>query len=719
MRHHGLCFLLSLALLLACTAAKASIYSAELPPQLSTAPNLCRYVSCADVIRADSFSNRKGKPAYVDAYMMRNGQKQLAGYVFLSTDIVDIPAYSGKPIVTLIGMDTKGVITGVRVLKHSEPILMVGIPESRLVNFVRQYIGKFAGNRFEIGNASATGDYIGMDAISGATVTVITENQVISRSAYEIAKEVGIIKSAARAPAKLTPFTKKRSWDALLKEGSIQHLTVQPDEIGEKDSGQPYIDLYFGYLNAPNIGRSILGDEDYQRLMEGLKPGEQAIFIIGNGTASFKGSAFVRGGIFDRIQVRQGMDTFTFRDTDYQNLYGVMAPGAPSYSESGIFVLRNASFSAAYPWDLVFLAHKVDKKTDTKTFVNFEQKYWLPARYMVGGHPEIESAKPLWKRIWQVKKAQILFFILVLAGATAFYSLRDQLVRRANHKNKLWISLPKTLVWISSAGFIGFLAKAQPSITQVLTWFHSLIYQWKWELFLSDPLIFLFWWFIIITVFIWGRGFFCGWLCPYGSLSELVFRTARKFGLGRFQFKLPIRWHNRLKWAKYGLFIILLVVSFYSMETAEKIAEVEPFKTTFLVGVWNRSWPFMMYWLTLIGLSLFMERPFCKYLCPLGASLAIPSTFRLFGLKRKTECQNCHACANGCGSLAINDQGKIDQRECLLCLDCMVMYYDDTACPPLVKERKLRQKQRLPLTPIMKSGYYMPLKEIRSDANQT
>jgi NosR/NirI family nitrous oxide reductase transcriptional regulator len=46
----------------------------------------------------------------------------------LSTDITDTPAYSGKPVVTLIGMDLKGRFVGVKVLKHSEPILLLGIP---------------------------------------------------------------------------------------------------------------------------------------------------------------------------------------------------------------------------------------------------------------------------------------------------------------------------------------------------------------------------------------------------------------------------------------------------------------------------------------------------------------------------------------------------------------------------------------------------------------
>jgi NosR/NirI family nitrous oxide reductase transcriptional regulator len=145
------------------------------------------------------------------------------------------------------------------------------------------------------------------------------------------------------------------------------------------------------------------------------------------------------------------------------------------------------------------------------------------------------------------------------------------------------------------------------------------------------------------------------------------------------------------------------------MGLAEQLAEVEPFKTTFLVGLLNRSWPYTLFAASLIGLAIFTERPFCKYLCPLGAGLAMPTTFRWFGLKRKQECDTCKACAKGCGSLAIDDDGRIDQRECMLCLDCMVMYTDDHACPPLVQERKRRDKKGLPLTAIDANGYFIPL----------
>ena len=686
-----------------CPSAYGSSYEAPLPVQLSTDPDLCAYAPCKDVLPgADRFSVRKGRPSYVEAYK----DKQLLGYVFLSTDIVDIPAYSGKPVVTLLGMDTQGKIVGVKILKHSEPILLVGIPETELTKFIKQFVGRYAWDKVEIGKARQAEGYIGVDAISGATVTVIAQNRVIMRSAYEIARQVGIVQPEPKPQAKFTAVNDTLSWAQLLEEGSVQRLTVKPAELGMADSSEPYIALYFGYLNAPTVGRSILGERNYQRLLADLKPNEHAIFIVANGKASFKGSGFVRGGIYDRIQVAQGMDTFTFRDTDYQNLYGISAAGAPRFRESGIFIIRSPGFSAAYPWSLVFLAHKLDQETGVKTFINFDREYWLPARYLEGGRPAVTKPEPAWVRLWKNRLPEIIAFVLLLAAVATTYAYRDRLVRRANRKDKRWVSIPKYIFWISSMGFVGFYALAQPSITHVLTWFHSLIYQWQWELFLSDPFIFIFWWFIILTVFIWGRGLFCGWLCPYGALTELAYKAARALGLKRYQLLPSKSLHDKLKWSKYGIFLLLLGVSFYSMGTAEKLAEVEPFKTTFLVGVWNRSWPFMLYWVALFGLSLFIERPFCKYLCPLGAGLALPTTFRRFGLKRKAECQTCKACAAGCVSLAIDKQGRIDQRECLLCLDCMILYYDTHACPPLSKERKRREKTGLPLTPISAQGYF-------------
>ena len=138
---------LTLVLLLSTFApvaqAASGTYEAELPAGLATAKDMCALLPCQDVFPgATHFSERKGQPPYVEAYDKAGEGSQLLGYVMLSTDITDTPAYSGKPVVTLIGMDKTGHFVGVKVIKHSEPILLLGIPESALLKFNDQYLGK-------------------------------------------------------------------------------------------------------------------------------------------------------------------------------------------------------------------------------------------------------------------------------------------------------------------------------------------------------------------------------------------------------------------------------------------------------------------------------------------------------------------------------------------------------------------------------------------------
>ena len=706
--------LLAIIPLLPQSASAQGAYEAKLPPEVNTAPALCNYVPCTEVLPgATSFSERKGQPPYVEGYAEENGQRKLVGYVVLSTDVTDTPAYSGKPVITLIGLTPQGNFAGIKILKHSEPILLLGIPESALIKFNDQYLGKFVGANIEIGRSRPDEDMIGLDAISGATVTVIAQNQVMMMSGAAVGRQVGILEKTVRPQAKFVDRGRKLDWATLIEEGLVQRLTVMPEQVGLERGKDPFIDLWYGYLNHPEVGRAIMGETGWRDLMARIKEGEHALFVIRTaGRESFKGSGFVRGGIYDRVQLRQGQDVFTFRDLDYYNLYGVSAPGAPSFTESAIFIVRSSSFSGAFPWKFIFLGNRVDRETGARTFINFDKEYWLPDAYLEGGRPEVKKPDAPWVRVWKTRALEIGLFSALLVAVAVVYAKRDALTRRSTRKNKWPVNAFKYTFWVISIGFVGFGLLAQPSITQVLTWFHSLLYQWQWELFLTDPFIFLFWIFIILTTFVWGRGLFCGWMCPFGSLSELIYKVAGAIGLKRFQFALPMKWHNRLKWVKYFVFFALLAVSVFSMGLAEMLAEVEPFKTTFLVGMFNRAWPYTLFVAVLLGLSIFMERPFCKYLCPLGASLAMPSTFRWFGLKRKQECNSCKACAVGCGSLAIDEHGRIDHRECMHCLDCMILYTDEHACPPLAQERKRRTKAGLALTPIGSDGYYIPIKPV-------
>src|SRR3990167_10666582 len=338
----------------------ASAYEAELPANLSTAKDMCALLPCAEVFPgASHFSERKGQPPYVEAYDRNAPNKKLLGYVMLSTDITDMPAYSGKPVVTLIGMDLTFLFVGVKVLKHSEPILLLGIPESAMLNFNQQYVGKSVADKIEVGQSRPDEGVLGVDAISGATVTVITQNQVMMTAGTAVARQVGILAPTVREPARFVASGKRLSWAQLVEQGSVQRLRVLPQDVGMERGSEPFVELWFGDISHPDIGASLLGENVWNNLRLQFKAGEHTIFIIRTaGSETFKGSGFVRGGIYDRVQVKQGADSFTFRDTDYLNLYGLAAAGAPAFTESAIFIIRSKAFSAAYPWKLSFLGNR-------------------------------------------------------------------------------------------------------------------------------------------------------------------------------------------------------------------------------------------------------------------------------------------------------------------------------------------------------------------------
>lgn len=77
----------------------------------------------------------------------------LAGYVYLTDEILPIPAYSGKPVSVLVALNLRAEIVGVKIVRHEEPILLAGVSEDQLADFVAQYLGLDARSRIKIGGA--------------------------------------------------------------------------------------------------------------------------------------------------------------------------------------------------------------------------------------------------------------------------------------------------------------------------------------------------------------------------------------------------------------------------------------------------------------------------------------------------------------------------------------------------------------------------------------
>lgn len=636
---------------------------------------------------------------------------KVLGYVFQSLDVVDIPAYSGKPINTQVILDTAGAIQDAYVLEHHEPILLIGIPEAKLHGFSARYKGIKVSQRVVVGHSSDP-KAVTVDAIAGATVTAMVVNEVIMRAAHDVAVSLKLIEDTggvARMPATVRQdFFEPATWEQLTGNGAIRRLNLTRGQVDTAFKGtdaegvenaaadqvdETFIELYTADLNPPTIGRALLGDNQYRLLMQDLKPGEQAIVVLGRGLFSYKGSGYVRGGIFDRVQLRQFGNVISFRDMDYQRLSDVFASGMPEFTEMSIFIVREAArFDPGSPWSLELLVRRQTGPL-SGTFSSFELPYQLPEPYLERPLPSAEelaaleeAGRPMWLTIWYQKSFQITVLGSALLLLMAILFLQDSFTRR-----------PRFLHWLRrgylvfTVVFLGWYALGQLSVVNVLTFAHALFDHFRWELFLTDPLIFMLWVFTAASILLWGRGVFCGWLCPFGALQELINEAARKLRIP--QYELPFAVHERLWAIKYIILLLLFGLSLESMSTAELFAEVEPFKTAITLK-FDRQWWFVLYAVALLVINLFTRKVYCRYICPLGAALAIPSKFRLFDwLKRRKDCGTpCQLCAKECEIQAIHPDGRINANECHYCLDCQMTYHNDNKCPPLINKRKKRGK---------------------------
>ncbi|MBL1267283.1 MAG: regulatory protein NosR [Halomonas sp.] len=618
---------------------------------------------------------------------------ELLGYAFESVDVAPIPAYSGKPVNVLVGIDLDGQIVQADVLSHSEPIMLVGIPESKLSSFADEHESAHVNDRLRVGD--------NLDAISGATVTVIVVSDTIMRSARQVAAEQQLIADPSQTPPARVreDVFAPANWDELTGDGTIRRLQLTHGEVDASFIGTPaedylrspqpadktFIELFYTYLNPPTAGRNLLGDTGYDQLMVELKDGEHAIAVMGRGDYSFKGSGYVRGGIFDRIELSQGSTRVSFHDRDHIRLGDLALEGAPTLAERDIFIVREeAGFDPGQPWQLELLVRRASGPLDTE-FSRFSADYSVPEAYIERPEPPVEE--PIWVQVWRDKAFQIVVLsagLLVLTGIMLF---QDVLARHPRVLNPLRLGFK-----IYTLVFIGWYSLAQLSVVNILTFTNSLVSGFSWSSFLIDPMLFILWSFVAVSLLLWGRGVFCGWLCPFGALQDLVNQVARKLNVK--QIEVPFGLHERLWAIKYIILLALFAVSLHSLGTAERYAEVEPFKTAITLR-FQRDWAFVIYALGLVAISAFNHKFYCRYLCPLGAGLAIPSRLRLFDwLKRhRGSCGTpCQICANECEVAAIHPDGRINANECHYCLDCQVTYHDDQRCPPMVKRRKRYEK---------------------------
>ena len=656
---------------------------------------------------ADRLGLPSGDPFVAPAY----SEGAQLGYVFLTSDYVNTTGYSGKPIHQLVAINMEGIIQKVLLVEHHEPIVLIGIPEKRITAVLKDYEGLDVGKLVR-----ATEDHK-VDIVTGATVTVMVMDDNIIRASIKVARAYGLSgldaerKQTGPIASVNTQINDIKDWQRLISEGSVVSLKITLQQINQAfiDSGEPlvrgfpeegeadeiFIELYAAVVSIPSIGRSLLGEREYVNLQKKLQPGEQAILLAGDGRFSFKGSGYVRGGIFDRFQIIQNDTSIRFHDNFHKRLRQIAAEGAPDLKDVDVFrTPAELKFSAALPWKLKLLVGREVAPTK-KVFLTFDLDYSTPESYLIYTEAEIKKsaadqhmkAEPIWKKMWDLKIAEVVVLVFALGILTLIFFFQDWLVKRPKLTEQV-----RTGYLIFTLFGIGWYFNAQLSVVNILAMFNALVSGFDWSYFLMEPLIFILWGSVAASLLFWGRGPYCGWLCPFGALQELINKIAKAFKIK--QITVPWAIHERIWTFKYLIFLLLFGFSLYSLEWAERLAEVEPFKTAIILK-FIREWPFVIFALAVLVPGIFIERFYCRYLCPLGAALAIPGRMRMFAwLKRYKECGTpCQRCKNECMVQSIHPEGHINVNECLYCLHCQVVYSDDHACPVVIQKRLKKERR--------------------------
>ncbi len=638
------------------------------------------------------------------------------GWAFLTSDFVGTTGYSGKPIHTMVAVDADAKVIGVSLVKHSEPIVLIGIPDAKMKALVANYRGLDL-----VAEALSGGTAHELDIISGATVTVMVINDSIVRSGLKVARALGLgglVPAAAPTgpqfeinPDALAPA----GWIEMEGDGTLRRLSLDVGQVNavfaamedpraaaralDQAPETTFIEMQATLVSVPAIGAAILGAAENNNLQGWLAEGEHAVAVMGRGLYSFKGSGYVRGGIFDRIVLIQGDVSVRFRDRMHRRIGSLATDGAPAFAEADLFKIpADAGFDPTQSFRLQLLVQRQVGPIE-KLFTTFDLGYQLPQKYLrqiAASAPEGGADLPpsldesaaqtaLWQRIWAGKTVEIVglgAMLLVLTGVFFFQGLATR-----NERAFFWFRIGFLTVTLV---FLGWYANAQLSVVNLMALFGALTADFSWQAFLLDPLTFILWFSVAAALLFWGRGAYCGWLCPFGALQELTNRLAKALQIP--QWTLPWGLHERLWPLKYMIFLGLFGVSLASIEQAEHLAEVEPFKTAIILK-FVRAWPFVAYAAALLLAGLFVERFYCRYLCPLGAALAIPARLRMFDwLKRHPECGNpCQTCADQCMVQAIHPTGEINPNECLNCLHCQVLYQSKSTCPVVIKRMKRRE----------------------------
>lgn len=631
-----------------------------------------------------------------------NGSGAEGGFVIQSEAIAPLPGFSGAAINVMVVLDLEGGFIDVRLLNQSEPIFVSGLGEAPFRQFLEQYRGLSINTPITIGSSygsGGSGSLVYLDGVTKATASVTIAHESIMAAAREVARQQ--MQGIARPQEKVVPKPDQGlslSWADLVEQGLARHVVTthaqvraefadtlwqHDDPFPDAADDEPFIDMWIVDVTAPSVARAVMNDRmlrDWSRFGD-ISPDDQTVLLIEAGDHGLISEDFVRNTAPSWIEANQDGLPVSLRDAD---LLIALKDDVPDGAAMVLRLDRRLGFNPVREWELSLLAirqHGMLQPQEGQARFSWTVK--ADERFF----DVLTPPKPLspFESAVVNRWVDLLLLCGFLVLVFAILAFNRRFVRSARYRVVRYAVLAATLV------FIGWWGQGQLSILTAIATLSSVIAGKSLSFLLYDPFSLIIWGAAIIGFFIWGRALFCGWLCPFGAMQEFIGLVAKRLGVQ--QIRVTDAWDQRLKSLKYVVLLGLFAIMLFRPEHVEKAAEVEPFKTAISV-YFQREWYYVFYAVLCLLASAFVFKAYCRYLCPLGALMAIGGWLRLTPwIKRREECGSpCQLCKVKCDYGAIKNSGKIVYSECFGCLDCVDIFEDRNKCVPLIVTDKRKAR---------------------------